>query len=67
MKVVVSALLLSFAVFWFGETVSELNDLILIPLFLVFVLVVHRMANRGPVPQHGRQNHLAEVTGTNHP
>lgn len=46
MKVIVSALLLSFAVFWFGETVVELNDLVLIPLFAVFVLVVHRFANR---------------------
>src|SRR5271156_3078185 len=46
MKVVVSALLLSFAMFWFGEAFAELNDLILIPLFLVFVLVVHSVANR---------------------
>jgi len=47
MKVVVSALLLSFAVFWFGEAVIVMNDLVLIPLFVAFVLVVHRFANRG--------------------
>jgi uncharacterized membrane protein len=46
MKVVVSALLLSFAVFWFGEAFVELNDLILIPLFIVFALTVHTIANR---------------------
>jgi len=47
MKVVVSSLLLSFAVFWLGEAFLELNDLLLIPFFVVFVLVVHGVANRG--------------------
>ncbi len=47
MKVVVSALLLSFAVFWFGEAVLALSDLVLIPLFVVFTLAVHQFANRG--------------------
>lgn len=47
MKVVVSAMLLSFAVFWFGEAVVVLSDLVLIPLFVVFVLAVHQIANRG--------------------
>ena len=46
MKVVVSAILLSFAVFWFGEVFFALNDLVLIPLFVVFVLIVHKIANR---------------------
>jgi uncharacterized membrane protein len=46
MKVVVSAMLLSFAVFWFGEAAIALSDLILVPLFAVFVLVVHWFANR---------------------
>jgi uncharacterized membrane protein len=46
MKVVVSALLLSFAVFWFGEAFIEVNDLVLIPLFIVFALTVHWIANR---------------------
>jgi len=46
MKVVVSGLLLTFAAFWFGETIAELNDLLLIPLFLVFSVVVYMFANR---------------------
>ena len=50
MKVVVSALLLSFSVFWFGEAFVELNDLLLVPLFIVFALAVHTFANR-PSPE----------------
>jgi uncharacterized membrane protein len=56
MKVVVSGLLLTFSSFWFGEAVLELNDLLLIPLFLVFAYGVYRFANRhvpnaaGPAP-----------------
>ena len=46
MKVVVSALLLSFAVFWFGEAFVVLSDLALVPLFIVFSIAVHRIANR---------------------
>jgi len=46
MKVVVSALLLSFAVFWFGEAFVEVNDIVLVPLFIVFALTVHWIANR---------------------
>lgn len=49
MKVVVSALLLTFSVFWFGETVFPLNDVVLVPIFLVFAFVIYRFAN-GPVP-----------------
>jgi uncharacterized membrane protein len=45
-KVVVSALLLSFAVFWFGEIFLSLSDLVLIPLFAGFALLVHTVANR---------------------
>jgi uncharacterized membrane protein len=46
MKVVVSGLLLTFSTFWFGETIAELNDLLLIPLFLVFAAAVYVFANR---------------------
>jgi uncharacterized membrane protein len=46
MKVAVSGLLLTFSSFWFGETVVELNDLLLIPLFIVFGLGVYWYANR---------------------
>jgi len=48
MKVVVAALLLSFSTFWFGETFLKLNDILLIPIFLVFALAVHTFAN-GPL------------------
>jgi uncharacterized membrane protein len=47
MKVVVCALLLSFATFWFSETVyPRLSDLIIVPLFVAFALIVHWFANR---------------------
>lgn len=46
MKIAVSALLFSFATFWFGEGVAPLDDLILIPLFAFYAIVVYRMANR---------------------
>ena len=46
MKIAVSALLLSFASFWFGEALTPLNDLVLIPFFLVYILVVYAYANR---------------------
>lgn len=50
MKVIVSALLLSFSTFWFAEIAfPELSDLILIPLFIVYVLTVHWVANRPDV------------------
>jgi uncharacterized membrane protein len=49
-KVVVSALLLSFSVFWFGEAFLELSDLILIPLFVAFALLVYFVANRPSPP-----------------
>jgi uncharacterized membrane protein len=49
MKIAVSALLLSFATFWFGEVVVPLNDLLLVPLFAFYAAVVYRIANR-PTP-----------------
>ena len=49
MKVVVSGLLLAFSSFWFGETVTELSDLLLVPLFVIFALAVYWFANR-PIP-----------------
>jgi len=52
MKVVVAGLLLSFSTFWFGETFLQLNDILLIPLFLVLAFVVYRFANR-PVASTG--------------
>jgi uncharacterized membrane protein len=48
MKVVVSALLLSFSTFWFVEALTELSDLALIPLFALFVTIVYEFATRAP-------------------
>ena len=63
MKVVVSALLLSFATFWFAETfLPRLSDLVLIPLFGAFALIVHWVANR-PTPLPKIQN-VPERSGT---
>jgi uncharacterized membrane protein len=50
MKELVSALLLSFSVFWFGEIFFVLNDAYLIPIFIAFFLLVRWIANR-PVPK----------------
>ncbi len=46
MKVVVSALLLSFSAFWFVEAITALSDLWLIPLFLIFGIGVYLFAHR---------------------
>ncbi|MCL4447955.1 MAG: hypothetical protein M0Z77_04140 [Thermoplasmatales archaeon] len=46
MKVVVSALLLAFSVFWFGEAVTVLSDLWLIPLFILFGVAIYLFAHR---------------------
>ena len=54
MKIAVSALLLSFATFWFGEAVVALDDLLLIPLFVFYVFVVYKIANR-PSPKAAAQ------------
>lgn len=50
MKVVVSGLLLTFSSFWFGETLAGLSDLLLIPIFAFFALLVYWFANR-PLPE----------------
>jgi uncharacterized membrane protein len=50
MKIFVSALLLSFATFWFSEAVFPLNDLFLIPFFAIYAFIVYKFANR-PSPQ----------------
>ena len=54
MKVIVSALLLSFAIFWFVEVViPSLTDLVLIPMFGAIALMVHWIANR-PTARNAR-------------
>jgi uncharacterized membrane protein len=50
-KVFVSALLLSFATFWFAEVALSPNDLFLIPLFVMYAGIVYAVANRkSPAP-----------------
>ena len=70
MKIAVSALLLSFATFWFGEVLVPLNDLLLIPLFLLYAAVVYRFANRPspaaagapePRPQTEESDHVPKA------
>lgn len=47
MKVVVSALLLSFSIFWYTESFHSVTDIILIPLFLVMFVIVYTAASTG--------------------
>mgnify|MGYP001770701169 CR=1 FL=1 len=51
MKVFVSALLLDFSTFWYLESVIEINDLILIPLFVIYALIVYLFAYRYKIPK----------------
>jgi len=46
MKIAVSALLFSFATFWLGEAIGTTSDLVLIPLFAFFVVVVYKFATK---------------------
>ncbi|MEM0170667.1 MAG: hypothetical protein QXW25_04790 [Thermoplasmata archaeon] len=46
MKIAVSALLLSFSVFWLSETFINISDFILIPLFIIFFIVVYLFVHR---------------------
>jgi uncharacterized membrane protein len=52
MKVAVAAILLSFAVFWFGELVwlefslGQLSDLLLIPIFVVWFVLIYKISHR---------------------
>ncbi len=47
MKVAVSALLLTFAFFWYAESVFVLDDLVLIPVFILCLLAVYFVSHRG--------------------
>lgn len=50
-KTAVSSLLLSFAAFWYFESVRQISDLFLLPLFVIFYLLVYAVATRGiPAP-----------------
>ena len=45
-KTAVSSLLLSFALFWYIETVYAINDIFLLPMFAAFYLLVYSIATR---------------------
>jgi uncharacterized membrane protein len=62
MKIAVSALLFSFATFWFGESVAPLDDLILIPLFVFYAAVVYKFANR-PSPKIAAAPETSSASG----
>lgn len=50
MKVTVSALLLTFSTFWYLESAVAVNDLLLIPIFLVFFFVVFLVSSHNIEP-----------------
>ncbi len=56
MKVAVASILLTFAVLWFGELIwtefnlGPLNDILLIPIFAIWFVIIHTFANR-PFPE----------------
>ncbi len=58
MKVAVSALLLSFSLFWFIESVHAISDLFLLPFFVIFFLVVYYYATRN-LPSGKSENQSA--------
>lgn len=50
MKVAVSALLLSFSLFWYIESVRQISDYFLVPFFAGFFLLVYYYASRNLPP-----------------
>jgi len=44
MKILVSSLLLSFSTFWYIESLVNVNDLILVPFFVIFFIAVYLYA-----------------------
>lgn len=50
MKIFVSALLLSFSTFWYIESFINVNDLILIPFFVVYFIAVYLFSYKYKIP-----------------
>ena len=46
-KTAVSAILLSFAAFWYMESFASISDLYLIPMFALFYVIIYFFATRG--------------------
>lgn len=59
-KTAVSSLLLSFALFWYIETVYSMNDVFLIPMFVAFFALVYGIATRG-IPRKEAEPVAAEA------
>lgn len=55
MKVAVSALLLTFSMFWYVESVVSISDLYLLPIFILFFLIVYYISHHGLVPAGATQ------------
>ncbi len=47
MKILVSSILLTFSAFWYAESAISVSDLVLIPLFIVFVSLVYFISHLG--------------------
>ena len=50
-KVAVSAILLAFSLFWYLESVVLVNDLMLVPFFVVFFIIVYYLGSRDLPPK----------------
>ncbi len=50
MKIFVSGLLLAFATFWYFESVISINDLYLIPFFIIYAIIVYLFAYKYNIP-----------------
>jgi uncharacterized membrane protein len=53
MKILVSSLLLSFSTFWYIESLVNVNDLILVPFFVIFFIAVYLYAYKYKVQAKG--------------
>jgi len=53
MKIFVSSLLLSFSTFWYIESLVNVNDLLLIPLFFIYFVTVYFYAYNNKVQAKG--------------
>ncbi len=50
MKIFVSSLLLSFSTFWYIESFSNVNDMILIPFFIIYFIAVYFYSYKYKIP-----------------
>ncbi|MEM0155854.1 MAG: hypothetical protein QW597_04545 [Thermoplasmataceae archaeon] len=55
MKVAVSSILFTFSAFWFAESVVPISDLLLVPLFVLFFVLVYIFSTSGLTDPKDRQ------------